>query len=42
MEDQNKKKQVDGAVAILCAKWWRKWQDYTNQSEDEVVHLMLD
>ena len=29
-------------VAILCAKWWRKWQDYTNQAEDDLGHTVLD
>lgn len=35
MEEFEKNKKRNSAVAIICAKWWRKWQDYTSQTDDE-------
>jgi hypothetical protein len=27
------KKLKNSVVAIICAKWWQRWQDYTSQDE---------
>ena len=30
IEDFDRNKKRNSAVAIICAKWWRKWQDFTS------------